>query len=132
MSGAKVNWYGEQVKIVVKGASKQILTQAAMVCADKAAIRITDNDQVDTGFMRASVYGAGPTDSGRGKTEAAAPSLADRPLAPQPALPDDQTAVVHAAAEYAAFQDMKKAFMYPAAQDTAKEFNGIVKRNKID
>jgi len=131
MSGAKINWYGEQVKIVVKGASKQILTQAAMVCADKAAIRITDNDQVDTGFMRASVYGVGPTDSGRANAQADATERADRPFAPQPALPDEKTALVHAAAEYAVHQDMRKAFMYPAAQDTAKEFNGIVERHKV-
>jgi hypothetical protein len=131
MSGAKVNWYGEKVKLVVKGATAQILTQAAMICADKAAIRITENDQIDTGFMRAATYGVGPKESGRPKAESEAPSLAERPLAPEPGRPDENTAAIHCAAEYAIYQDMKKPFMYPAAQDVAKEFKGIVERNKV-
>lgn len=132
MADAEVNWKTEQVILRVGKASDEIITQMAMIIADKAGINIANNDQVDTGFMMNSAYGVGPTADGRAKAEANATSRADRPLAPEPTLPKGEHAgFVHVAAEYAVYQEIMKPFLYPAIEAAAKEFKGVVEKHKL-
>jgi len=127
----KVDWKREKVVLLVGQAEDKIITQIAMIIADKAGINIADNNQVDTGFMMNAVYGVGPEADGRAEAEAKAKSKADRPMAPEPQLPKEHGGFVHCAAEYSVYQETAKAFLYPAIQDAAKEFKGVVEKNKI-
>ena len=108
MSG-KVDWYGEELLIVIDGASDEILTQAAFYAEGQAKIR----EPVDTGFMRAATYGIGPNGSQR--NEAGAQAAASRVMAGAPAL-DEHEAALHGAASYTIYQEMRVGFMYEAAQ----------------
>jgi hypothetical protein len=143
MADATVNWYGERVKVVIKGLEARMLTRVAMIGADKAAINIRNNGQVDTGFMMGTVYGKGPTASGYANTKKSGeykwqeakhggkPGTVYLEAADEVNLPDDETAVIHCAAEYAIYQEMRMPFMYPALQAVIKEFGGIVEQEKI-
>jgi hypothetical protein len=127
----KVNWQTEKVIAILGEKAKLILKELAIETADVAALNIEANKQVDTGFLMNSAYAIWPGGDNHAKAEAAATGLANRPFAANPGLPDDQTAAVHVAAEYAVYQEMRKPFLFPALMKKVAEFGGIVERNKI-
>jgi hypothetical protein len=136
MADAKVNWYTEKVTAQFVGASLKVLSELAFIGEGKAKINITDNDQVDTGFMRASTYAVTPGKSSYTGNVAEAglhayEGNALRSAAPAVALPDDHTCAVAVAAEYAIYQEMQKPFLFPVIESLAKEHKGAVERNKI-
>lgn len=59
MPQSTVNWYGETVKAQTKQDGKKALLALAFQIEGQAKINITNNGQVDTGFMRNSVYVSG-------------------------------------------------------------------------
>lgn len=108
----------------------QLLTALATQCAGYTRVNIEANGQVDTGFMLNTVQAFGPGDSGVGaETDfldnrqgylVFRESAAVDPVGPREAV----TAV---AANYAIHQELRQAFLYPAAEQTADDFDEIVR-----
>lgn len=131
----KVNWYGDKVMAVLKDAADEVLTAAALQTEAVAKVNITTNDQVDTGFMRASVYvievGGKFDRSGvmvTGKlTGAKSGATSVHETAPVIPVPDD-CAAVHVAANYALYQEVKKPFLYPAVKSVTRMMGGVIRK----
>jgi hypothetical protein len=140
---SQVNWYAEKVTAIFVEASMKVLCDLAFIGEGDTKVNITDNDQVDTGFMVNSVYAVTPGKSSYGntkptgeyeqkeKTAEGEVIMAHRVRAESVQLPNDQTVAVAVAAEYAIYQEMAKPFLFPAIEGLAKKFNGVVERNKV-
>lgn len=133
---SEIRWYGAEVQAKVGRALAEMLTEAAFLIEGQAKINITQNGQVDTGFMRNSVYARAP--EGESGPEAHAglfysPSekrRVQRDMA-RPELPADKNeAVVGVAAEYAVYQEARQPFLYPAVVDVAGREGEIVAAGK--
>jgi hypothetical protein len=132
-----VNWRTEQVTAIFVKASMDTLSELAFIGEGRTKINITDNDQVDTGFMRASTYAVTPgkSDYAGNIAEAGLRAYegdARRDAAPAVALPNDHTVAIAVAAEYAIYQEMLNPFLFPAIESLAKDFNGVVVRHKVE
>jgi hypothetical protein len=124
----EVRWDKERVTALFVGASMKVLSELAFIGEGKVKINITDNGQVDTGFMRSSAYAVTPEKSSY------APEFERRPdaqAAPAVLLPDDHTAALAVAAEYAVYQEVQQSFLFRALEQLASEFNGAVERNAL-
>lgn len=118
----KFNWYGKEVSLILDGAAEELLTAAAF--QGEALIKTDVDLPVDTGFMRNAVYAIG-TESHRDKAVADALAVANRELAPEPDIPEDQAAI-HAAASYTIYQENKHNFIYHGLERLARDMSGIV------
>jgi hypothetical protein len=118
---SRVDWYGDRVMIQVDEASDEMLTRLAFQAEGEAKKRAP----VDTGFMRNSGYGAGPTGNHRGRAELDARGAAERNLAREPQVGDGR-AFLHFAALYTVFVETRSAFIYPALQAVARMAGGMV------
>lgn len=119
---SKVDWYGDDVMLIIEGVTDEALEALALLIEGKAKVNIVDNDQVDTGFMLNSVY----TVSRRGMhgydaaASAAAAKSANAAMGPPATFADDtQRALVAVGAEYAIYQEMANPFLYPALEQVA-------------
>jgi len=133
MSG-QVNWYGEDVKLRLEDATADLLARAAFQIEAETKVNITSNGQVDTGFMRASVYGIAPKDAdeagGTDYQQAKASANGQNPdaeMARKPSVPDDGAAVCVGAA-YAAYQEAQHPFLYPAINRVQRQMGGTVEQ----
>jgi len=127
---AKVDWYTDDVLLIVDNATDELLTELAFYVEGEAKVGAT----VDTGFMRNAIYAVTPLAKQRAQAEVEAKAVADRPLAPEPKV-DDGTAAVHAAAEYTIYQEMRVGFFYHAlemAREVAPGFIQTVGRKHFD
>lgn len=95
---AKVNWFGDVVKLQLANASAEMVRAAAMQTEAQAKINITNNGQVDTGFMRQSVH----------------------------AQIGAESAIVAVGAEYGIYQEMDRPYLYPALERVASRFGGEI------
>jgi len=120
-----VNWYDDEVMLVVQGASDELLTAIALQVEGSAKIKITDNGQVDTGFMRNAVYAIAPDRNNRPKARMEAHAVAKRPFAPKPRV-DRHSAGVHAAAEYSIYQEIAQSFLHSALEDVRGQVGGMI------
>ena len=132
----KVDWHTEKVIAIFEKASMDTLSELAFIGEGDTKINITDNDQIDTGFLRASVYAVTPDKSSYTAAISEAGLMAyagdaRRDAAPEVTLPNDTTVAVAVAAEYAIYQEMKQTFLYKAIEGLAKKFNGVVSRHKV-
>jgi len=116
-----VKWYGDEVLLQLKEATAEMLDAAAHLIETEAKI----NAAVDTGFMRNSIYVVTPISNTYGKTDASGSFQSkkekrqvERRLAPQANAPEDG-AVVVVGAEYAIYEEMHRAFLYPALEKVA-------------
>jgi hypothetical protein len=118
----QVNWYGEEVKLTIAGASRQLLVEVAHRVEEHTKINITNNNQVDTGFMRNSVYVSAPNESNynTAKSEAAGRNP-NATMGPEATPPNENTVVVAVGAEYAVFQEIQNSFLLLAVEQTAGE-----------
>lgn len=109
-----LRWYGAKVTTAIKGATEASIRKLAFDVEADTKEKITANGQVDTGFMRNSVYtvtrdgatgGVGSTSvvdsNGRTVKRESAP-LADL---------GDADAVVGVGAIYAIYQELKNSFL---------------------
>lgn len=132
MSG-QVNWYGEDVKLILDDATAEILAKAAFQIEAHAKVNITNNGQVDTGFLRASVYGIAPEGTeATGTTYRQALFDAESrnvwaEMADPPQVGDGEAAVGVGAA-YAAYQEADRPFLYPAITQTQRQMGGVVEQ----
>lgn len=122
---AKVNWYGERVKLQVDNATKRILDALAFQIEAQTKVNITDNAQVDTGFMRNSTYVATPLSNTfsqvaepgnypSSKTGQSVPR--NRAAAVEPR---EGAAIVAVAADYAVYQEIRESFLWRAVEEVA-------------
>lgn len=130
-----VKWYGEDVKLLIKEATAAGLYEYAQIVVDRAKINITENSQVDTGFMRNSGYAVGRDGSTYDQIDSSGTYIDDRlyyvekEAAPERDLPsgDEPVAIAAFAAEYTLYQEVRKPFLYPALEQTAGEVEGVLR-----
>ena len=114
-----VKWNGDDLILLIQEGLNLSLDEIAAEGAGRAKQNIVRNGQVDTGFMLNSVYSVGPNSnsySGGEKSEAAR-------------RVGENEALFGASAEYALINELKKAFVYPAAESLANDTPGILKKN---
>jgi hypothetical protein len=124
MSGGadvKFNSRGGEVKAKLQASVKAAIHALAFQAEGYCKVNITNNGQVDTGFMRSSVF----TLTSDGDNTLAPSSVAGRVANPPPGL-GDADAAVGVAASYAIFNEVKRPFLYPAVEQVASEAGGIV------
>lgn len=110
-SDVQLNWYANDVLLVVNSANDDLITRLVFLGEGYAKV----GAPVDTGFMRNAIYGIAPLKDNRAQAEAEAGGVADRPLAPGPAL-EAHGGAIHGAAEYTIYQEMEAGFMYGALE----------------
>jgi hypothetical protein len=123
---SKVNWYGDRVSLQVEGAEREIIKRLAFQTEGQAKVNIQANGQIDTGYMLNSVYAVTP--DGDDYAEAAGAASARNPeaeMAPRVEAPEGGAAVA-VGAEYAAYQEMANAFLYPALETVAGQAEGVI------
>ena len=119
------------VERMIEAKRDELLVMLATQCAGYTRVNIEQNGQVDTGFMLNTVQAFGPGELGAaGETEFLDNRLgylvfresADvDPVGPREAV----TAV---AANYAIHQELQIPFLYPAAEQTAEDFDLLVRQ----
>lgn len=130
---SEVNWYGEEIKLIVKGATRKILDELALVGEGLAKINIAANNQIDTGFMLNSVYSVGsngvnnePAEEQIMRDKTGEWVLRQRGNVVS-SVPDDE-AVIACAASYAIYQEMRQSFLYAALEKLQSDGQGVIER----
>lgn len=127
----KVNWYGQNVALVMRDALDEILTEGAFHVEAYAK----PDAPVDTGFMRNAIYTIPANDnpSKRSETDPDGEYTSKktgvksiRIKASEPPK-EKHVAMVHAAAVYTIYQEMKESFVYDALKKVKSEIGGIIK-----
>jgi len=126
MPPPRVNWYENNVRVVVEDASADVLNQLAFQVLGQARINIQQNGQIDTGFLLNSGYVVsekantfGDTDpSGEYQSRKTGDSV-QRNRVDQARTPDDNGAVVGFAADYAIYQEMANSYLFTALEQVA-------------
>jgi len=126
-----VDWYGEELMLHIKEATDVMLTTAAFAVVGQTQVNIENNKQVDTGFMKNTVYAVAP---GGEKGGIRSPGqykskkedrMVSRNAAPQRS-PKQDGALVGVAAEYALYQEMRNSFLYRALEQVAGSQGGEI------
>lgn len=120
-----VNWYANNVKADVRDRSRKAKLKVAFQIEGQAKINITENGQVDTGFMRNTVYVTGSGQSNYGNaassgeyTSAKQGDSVPREIAPEVNATGDDVYVV-VGANYAIYQEGGNSFLYRALEQVA-------------
>lgn len=121
-----VNWFENDVLLAVDKATDKMLNDLAFEGEALAKANIQANEQIDTGFMLNSTYGVGATEDHRAQAEAEARAVAEREMARPPDLEEGQ-AGIHAAAEYAIYQEMRRSFLYKALEQLQGRAGGVIR-----
>lgn len=133
----KVKMYQRSVILKVAKATDDGLAALAFQIEGEVKRNITENEQVDTGFMRSSVYTVTKKGSGHSAAQAGAMSKtfsckrgravshADD-MAPARALPSNASAGVIVGANYAIYQEVDRPFLFPAADKVSKMAKGTL------
>jgi len=138
-NGGSLNWKEPTVTVKVKDATDEALAAIAFQIAGLTQRNITDNGQVDTGFMRSSVYAIGKNtnsyEDAKGKAQSQVVSqkrgtTVDQSdsMAPETTLPKDASAAVVVGANYAIYEEVEKPFLFPAAEEGARQAGGTAER----
>lgn len=104
----------------LEGMQRALMEEAAFVLEGLTKVKITDNGQVDTGFMRSSVYHL----TQNGSSFTGSPGQDGQRQAPQVGL-GDAGAAVAVGAEYAIYQEVRNSFLW-ASVDQLKARWGLV------
>lgn len=134
MAKPQINWYENDVRLVVEDASAEMVSQLAFQTLGQAQINIQQNGQIDTGFLLNSGYVVSERDDTFGNTDpsGAYPSrkgggTVQRVRVDQPRTPNDEGgAVVGFAAEYAIYQEMQNTYLYRALEQVAAQGGSTV------
>jgi hypothetical protein len=125
--GVETRFYLDKIITQVDEATKMSAIEIANAVEGETKLNIRDNGQIDTGFMVNSVFVVRPDSSGYSAAKAAAEAQNPKAvMAPEPAMEGDAQAGVGVGAEYAIYQEVKKAFLYPAAQKIAEQAGATV------
>jgi hypothetical protein len=124
--------YLDHIRLTLKEASAEALRVAALGIEGEAKIKITENEQVDTGFMRSSTYAFWGDGSNYGTASAEARGKnPDAELNLELSLQDgpaDAFAGVCCGANYAIYQEALKSFLYAGAEQVAAEMGAEIER----
>jgi hypothetical protein len=132
VAGGEVKLYLERVKIKVKDATDEALAELAFQLEGHTKANIANNNQIDTGFMMNSVYTITRRDSSYGASTATGQyrdkegNMVERKLAPEQRLPSDAAAGVVVGASYAIYQEVRKTFLFKAAETVARQAGGTL------
>lgn len=120
-----VNWYERDVILRVAEATEEMLRAVAFQVEGQTKINIEENGQVDTGFMRSSVYVSGLGVSSYGETLPSGAYMSgktgesgERVIMPE-VLDAGEGMAVAVGAEYAIHQEMRDSFLYRGAEMVA-------------
>jgi len=128
---AEVNLKLDHVNVIVKKATEEALAALAFQIEGQTKANISNNDQVDTGFMMNSVYTITRRDSSYGAARQTgeyrnkAGDMVRRKLSPEERLPSDAAAGVIVGAAYAIYQEQRDSFLFKAAEQVAGQAGGI-------
>lgn len=135
---AKVNLYLEKVIVKVANATDESLNKIAQQISGYAKRNIRENEQIDTGYLMSSIYAvsqvggsgyAAALAEARTKTQSSKTGKTvdvSRRMAREERLPKSASAAVVVGANYAIYQELVKPFLYPAAEQGARDGGGIV------
>lgn len=112
-----MDWYGEEVSILLREATAEGLEAAAFEVEGEAKQNIVAMDLIDTGFMLNSVYAKGPFSSSYGPGGGGPPN---RGAFPEASLAEELEALVAVAADYSIFVEAKYGFLYQALMAVAQ------------
>lgn len=119
--------YLDKIKITIKDATQQVLEAVAFQVEGLAKINIQQNGQIDTGYMLNSVYTVTPQSSGF--AAAAGAAGARNPNAAMESAPTvAEGAAVVVGANYAIYQEVRLPFLYPAAEEAARQAGGTAEQ----
>ena len=114
------------VLLAIENASEKAGHKLALQIEAKTKVNIQQNGQIDTGFMLNSTYTVsrnadtyGQADSS-GRYQNLEGYDVERKIAPQVKLPSDAVAACAVGAEYAIYQEVKKSFLFAAAENVAR------------
>ena len=129
---AEVHLKLDHVNVVVEKATDEALAALALQIEGQTTANIANNNQIDTGFMMNSVYtisrrdstykDADPTGEYRSRKTG---QQVERKLAPEERLPSDAAAAVIVGAAYAIYQEVQDSFLFKAAEQVARDAEGI-------
>lgn len=122
MPPSNVNWYENDVRVEVERSTRQALLAIAFQIEAQAKVNITDNAQVDTGFLRNSIYVTGLGESSYGEanqsgqyTSPKTGENVDRTLSPELTADRESVSIV-AGANYAIYQEMANSYLFRALE----------------
>lgn len=112
--------------MVIKEAMAETIEAAAFRIREHAGANVVANDQIDTGAMANAFYVVlpGEDDYGNAASEAASRNPAAE-VGPKIDA-GNADAVVANAMDYAVENELRKSFLFKSAEQTAKEFDGLV------
>ena len=138
MAKAKVNLRIREVKATIKNANDEVLKQFAYRITERTQMNIRENDQIDTGFMvnaiypiweDGSEYAQAKLQASGHRTSSKTGRTVDRDrMAPEARLKSGASAAVVVGANYAIYQEQRMPFLWPAAEESAREFGGTAQR----
>lgn len=135
MTTVKVVWKPADGLAQIALAEDQILTAMAFTVEGNAKLNVTDNGQVDTGFMRNSIYTVAPNGQSDPAPSGTLTSSKTGRQVEREALPPlnapEGTAIVAVAAEYGLIQEIRDPFLFPALEEAAGQFNSVAGQVKI-
>lgn len=119
---AKVNWNSSRVKIAIKEPTRKLLLAHGFQVEAQTKVNITNNGQIDTGFMRNSTYVSGAGESTYGRTDPTGTYTSEktgnavkRAIAPE-RQGDADTVFVVVGADYAIHNEVRQSFLYIAVE----------------
>lgn len=115
---SEVNWYGDDVALVIEGIAEEALLQMAYQIEAEAKIEAP----VDTGFLRNSIY----VHSKRASTFRHQSNGDHYETIGSPPAAENGVVVVGAGALYAVYAEMRRSFLYVALQRMQRQFGGII------
>ena len=128
-----VTWYGDEILAEFDERAGISLHAIGLQIVGEAQRNITDNSQVDTGFMRLSGYvhsanGQSTYNETRssGQLLNRGGSMVERDRAPERSPESDLETIVAFAAAYALFQELRNPFLYPAVESVARQVDDIM------
>lgn len=127
MQDSETKLYLDKVKVTINHATQKVLNAVAFQIEGLAKINIQQNGQIQTGFMLNSVYAVTPQASGFAQARAAAGALRPGVQLGEPPTIEEGAAVV-VGASYAIYQEVKKPFLFPAAETAAQQAGGTAEQ----
>lgn len=125
----KVNFYTDQVLVEIRTATRESIEVVAHRIEERAKANIVANDQVDTGAMLNGIYVVLPDGDNYGAAKSAAEAQKPNGKMASPVkLGSGDAAAVAAGMEYSIYQEAQQSFLYKAAEETAPELAGLLKK----
>lgn len=138
MPAPRINWYDNRVKLEIANATARMIDAIAFQIEGTAKVNITNNGQVDTGFMRNSVYAITASrntfndiDANGEYVSSKTRQTVQRAAEPNPPDPPKGGAIVGVAAEYAVYQEMRQSFLFDAVEQVAQSVDSVISGIKI-